>query len=226
MPWLRGDLWDFDDFCSLVRSSVSYSISLHRELKAQIFPLFPLSLPLPGAGARLAPGKHLLRQQPEPGGVFGALQGFFSLLIPKQQDQRAMRVPCTRDVLPLTLTARPAGPGPPGTSFGVMVVDKSTWRGSTTQLRAGRSSSTSRAPVRERRNISGLGDPRQGLELGDRTRAFAAGRLLRQALMKLFTRACDYFFHPFVSYLLLKLILLKGTFLGLCWLLAWKEHIS
>lgn len=35
-----------------------------------------------------------------------------------------------------------------------------------------------------------------------------------RALMKLLTRACDYFFHPFVSYLLLKLILLKGTFLG------------
>lgn len=65
-------------------------------------------------------------------GVFsGALQGFFSLLIPHQQDQRAMRVPCTRDVLPQnsTATTNPYsqvswGRSPPGTSFGVMVVDK------------------------------------------------------------------------------------------------------
>lgn len=32
-----------------------------------------------------------------------------------------------------------------------------------------------------------------------------------RALMKLLTRACDYFFRRFVS---LKLILVKGTFLG------------
>lgn len=37
---------------------------------------------------------------PSQGVFFGALQGFFSLLIPNQQDQRAMSVPCTRDVLP------------------------------------------------------------------------------------------------------------------------------
>lgn len=42
---------------------------------------------------------------PSQGVFFGALQGFFSLLIPNQQDQRAMRVPCTRDVLPQTSTA-------------------------------------------------------------------------------------------------------------------------
>lgn len=77
VPWLCGDLWDFDDFCSLVRSSVSYSISLHREFKAWIFPLFLLSLPLPDAGARLAPGEHLLRQQPKPGSVFWGTPGIF-----------------------------------------------------------------------------------------------------------------------------------------------------
>lgn len=77
MPWLCVDLWDFDDFCSLVRSSISYSISLHREFKAWIFPLFPLSLSLPDAGARLAPGKHLLRQRPEPGSVFWGTPGIF-----------------------------------------------------------------------------------------------------------------------------------------------------
>lgn len=42
---------------------------------------------------------------PSQGVFFGALQGFFSLLIPNQQDQRAMRVPCTRDVLPQNSTA-------------------------------------------------------------------------------------------------------------------------
>lgn len=121
VPWLRGDLWDFDDFCSLVRSSVSYSISLSRESSRLGY---SLSSPFPCPFQMQGPGwlqeSTYSGSNPSQGVFFGALQGFFSLLIPKQQDQRAMRVPCTRDVLPLTLTARAAGVGPPDTSFGVI----------------------------------------------------------------------------------------------------------
>lgn len=79
VPWLHGDLWDFDDFCSLVRLSVSYSISLHKENSRLRYSLSsPFLCPFQmQAGARLAPGKHLLRQQPKPGSVLWGTPGIF-----------------------------------------------------------------------------------------------------------------------------------------------------
>lgn len=53
VPWLRGDLWDSDDFCSLVRSSVSSSISLHRESSRLGYSLsspFPCPFQMQGPG--------------------------------------------------------------------------------------------------------------------------------------------------------------------------------
>lgn len=106
LPWLHGDLWDFDDFCSLVRLSVSYSISFHKESSSL---RYSLSSPFPCPFQMQGPGwlqeSTYSGSDPSQGVFSGALQGFFSLLIPNQQDQRAMRVPCTRDVLPQNSTA-------------------------------------------------------------------------------------------------------------------------
>lgn len=79
-------------------------------------PSSPLSLPhsLPGAGASLAPGKRLLRQHPKPGsGFFWGSPGTFLTADlkkkTKQQNKRAMKVPCTRDV-PLQNSTDTTGP--------------------------------------------------------------------------------------------------------------------
>lgn len=187
VPRLHGDLWDFDDFCSLVRSSVSYSISLHRESSRLGY---SLSSPFPCPFQMQGPGwlqeSTYSGSNPSQGVFFGALQGFFSLLIPNQQDQRAMRVPCTRDVLPRNSTAatdpysQTSWVGPPRHLFW------GDWRGSTHNSGLAGAPQHPELQTGSGETSQGLETPGQGLKVGKRTHAFAAGRLLHQGFDEAF----------------------------------------